>query len=741
MISRWPAVLTTITLHATDLEGNTATLATNFTLDYSIKTNPPLLSILWPQNGTSISGSNFTAQAQVDDDTATVTAQITDGNGDVNTAQGLVERSGLVWVNNLPLAAGTNILAVTATDAAGNSITTNLALIQSSTQLTMNPLGDDQYNQASVNVTGTVSDPSATITINGTNAYPLDDEGDWEADNVPVNPTGAATLDAEIYNSDGTKEGSQTFDLSQPPIVSLMSYTANIQSSAKDSADCVNGGSDEVVNWVYRTGGLDTTTTWGVDGDCHPDNRVISDNLAGGLYGYEPTWENHYEVDNSVNVYMYTSWDTYQSSSLVNSRAMVNSSGPAAMGQKALYLVSAQVFEEDTDGQLLGGALHFMNQVPDSTVIDMTNGDPAVWSQFLAIGPAGTNFEVSPKTTVPNISFNPPWPTTNITLQILDANTGSNLTTQVNNVIVGQQINLTCQLNVTNSLLNNSMLTNFKWTVPGDAISNYVVASDTSSAIVVTNFPVNHTNVVFYWVDGASSRTVQCSARISGATITGQAVFDVLKPSADWIGQITGAVAADTNFFIGTNVPTGLTWVHLGNSLNPDGFTITRGITFTATNVNLNGYTGSNNALFCAQIINHLQVEHCLTNGISQHISVTGLDLRYPYGNLVNAFSYNIGNASDYDAPGSPCRLNDNYVIDTNSFQMYLMFQAEDVSSIAVPLKVINWSWSGAANYTPPWNLVLSNAAISGNNVEVNTFPQWTSSSTNYALFTNNICN
>ena len=81
-----------ITLHATDWAGNTASVS--FTLDYSPDTNPPGLNLVWPQDGAQISDNNFTVQAQTDDNTSTVTAVITDGNGNTNTAGGLVEQTG-----------------------------------------------------------------------------------------------------------------------------------------------------------------------------------------------------------------------------------------------------------------------------------------------------------------------------------------------------------------------------------------------------------------------------------------------------------------------------------------------------------------------------------------------------------------------------------------------------------------------------------------------------------------------
>ncbi len=150
--------LNTVTVHAADLAGNTTTTNVSVTLNYSGDTTPPALTVIWPQDGTYISGNSFAFEGQVNDEMATVTAQIADTNGNTNTVQGLVERNGLVWAQNLLLAAGTNTLKVTATDAAGNSATTILTLIQSGVIVTMNPL--NQLNQSSVMVTGTISDSS-----------------------------------------------------------------------------------------------------------------------------------------------------------------------------------------------------------------------------------------------------------------------------------------------------------------------------------------------------------------------------------------------------------------------------------------------------------------------------------------------------------------------------------------------------------------------------------------------------
>jgi len=188
-----------ITLHATDLAGNVATLVTNFTLDYSAKTNPPSVQVAWPQNGTEISGGSFTVNGQVGDATVTVSATITDGNGHTNTLNGLVERTGKFWVENLPLNSGTNTVTLNVTDAAGNSTATSFNVVQSAVTLTMNPVSDPQQLwQATVNLTGTISDASYAIWVNGVKGHNNGD-GTWSANFVPVNDGGTAVFSVTGY--------------------------------------------------------------------------------------------------------------------------------------------------------------------------------------------------------------------------------------------------------------------------------------------------------------------------------------------------------------------------------------------------------------------------------------------------------------------------------------------------------------------------------------------------------------
>lgn len=190
----------TIVVHAADLAGNVTTTNINITLDFTGDTNPPVISLTWPQDGAQISGINFTLRGVLDDETAQIMALTVDTNGVTNIVSGVVERSGTFWLENLPLNSGANFVSIIATDAAGNTSATNLTLFQSEITLTIDPVSDDQLNQSATTISGTVSDPSYSVWINGVQAT-VDGSGHWTTNNVPVYGNGTACFDAIAYPS------------------------------------------------------------------------------------------------------------------------------------------------------------------------------------------------------------------------------------------------------------------------------------------------------------------------------------------------------------------------------------------------------------------------------------------------------------------------------------------------------------------------------------------------------------
>ena len=199
-----------ITPHATDMAGNVTTTNFSYTLDYSTKTNPPVVKLFWPQDQTVICVSNYTWHGWVDDFTATVVAQMVDTNGNTNLFNAAVERDGNFWVENMPLSSGTNYLTLTATDAVGNVTTTNITVFSGAVTLTINPPTSDQLWSNAIVVTGTISDSTDyTVWVNGAKAT-LNGDGTWTATNVYLPMGGTAVLQARAIpntNNGGSGTG------------------------------------------------------------------------------------------------------------------------------------------------------------------------------------------------------------------------------------------------------------------------------------------------------------------------------------------------------------------------------------------------------------------------------------------------------------------------------------------------------------------------------------------------------
>jgi hypothetical protein len=190
----------TLTLHATDLASNQTTTNFTFILDYSNKTNPPAIQLDWPQDGIEVGASSVTVHGWLEDPTAVVRAQATGTNGIPRTYVGLVERTGRFWIDNIQLGAGTNWLALTITNAAGKGSSTNISILQSGVMMTMNPVVPaSQLWQPTVDVGGTISEPSYAVWINGIKAN-NPGNGTWMATNVPVSKGGAALFQMTAYS-------------------------------------------------------------------------------------------------------------------------------------------------------------------------------------------------------------------------------------------------------------------------------------------------------------------------------------------------------------------------------------------------------------------------------------------------------------------------------------------------------------------------------------------------------------
>jgi len=221
-----------ITLRVTDRAGNTTMTNFDVVLDYSTATTPPVVHLIWPQDGMAVSGTSITIRGTMSDETGTVYAQVLDEDGNTNIVTGLVERNGMFWIENVPVN-GESQITLQATDAAGNVTTKNFTVEASDLILTITgtPAGDDLWHGAGM-VYGTVSDPSATVTVNGKSAVVdgsfanADGTYNWTAANVPIYGQGTATFDAMAYSEQNpnTPPVNTSLAVEMQPYVVMTSY-------------------------------------------------------------------------------------------------------------------------------------------------------------------------------------------------------------------------------------------------------------------------------------------------------------------------------------------------------------------------------------------------------------------------------------------------------------------------------------------------------------------------------------
>jgi hypothetical protein len=186
-----------VIIHIREESGREHSFKRFYTLDLASDKTPPEIKIEWPKDGTPIGGDAFTLQAIVDDNNAKIKVWVKNSKGTAQMDNAIVERSGVVWVKNIPIARGTNRIMVVATDAAGNSSTNILNVTRASVTVTMLPLEKSQLNKPHVNVKGTVSDSGGSVYVNGVRAM-KDRNGTWEADGAPVLTAGPTNIEVKV---------------------------------------------------------------------------------------------------------------------------------------------------------------------------------------------------------------------------------------------------------------------------------------------------------------------------------------------------------------------------------------------------------------------------------------------------------------------------------------------------------------------------------------------------------------
>jgi hypothetical protein len=187
-----------IVIHIRDKRGRQYSTKRVYTLDFSSDKTPPMMTLIWPTNHSGIAGDSFVLNARVDDNNATIRMTIKNANGINHGGDAIVGRDGSVWSREIPISPGSNTVTLVATDAAGNSSTNVFHVRRASVSVTMNRLEPSQLNKPLVNAHGTVSDAACGVIVNGISAT-VHADGTWDAQAVPVSPTGSAEFKISVF--------------------------------------------------------------------------------------------------------------------------------------------------------------------------------------------------------------------------------------------------------------------------------------------------------------------------------------------------------------------------------------------------------------------------------------------------------------------------------------------------------------------------------------------------------------
>jgi hypothetical protein len=173
----------TFVIHCEDWVGNH--VSTNFVRVFTTAgdTNAPIIMPKYPLPGMVVAADSFDATGTLDDPTAHLTGQIS-ANGHVVDITFRVGRSGDYYsVEKLPVSAGANQLTLTATDAAGNSSSTNLVFYGGDARVTMGPFDPFHPVGPWITVTGKVSPANYAVWVDGVQAL-VKSDGTWRAEKV-----------------------------------------------------------------------------------------------------------------------------------------------------------------------------------------------------------------------------------------------------------------------------------------------------------------------------------------------------------------------------------------------------------------------------------------------------------------------------------------------------------------------------------------------------------------------------
>ena len=274
---------------------------------------------------------------------------------------------------------------------------------------------------------------------------------------------------------------------------------------------------------------------------------------------------------------------------------------------------------------------------------------------------------------------------------------GLDVTDGFSTVWVGEQIVLNCQVDDPQWGISNLL-----WVVPGMTISNW--SADQSRTYYEESYPKTNASVAYYWVNGLPEVTVTALATLGGYPLVARTRFQVQRPNATITAQIQNVVAVDNSWLAAPAL-------HFGYA--------PPGIKFTYGNA-----VGAGLSYQWVQTANSVRRIRKHDDGLWYRSANSGLDTDYPY---IKGEVNGVGQEWASDSPGTALDGDFEYVIN-ESFTMHLMFkpQVNAANTIWVPLRKINWSWSGqTALLNGSYTLSNGNRSVDESDMDTTSHPVW----------------
>ena len=574
-----------ITMRATDLAGNLMVTNFSYTLNYSAATNPPVITLNWPQNNTQIAGTNFALRGVLNDPTAIVSAQLVDTNGVTNLVFGLVERSGLFWMENITLNGGAKQLTLTSTDAAGNVSTTNINVIQSPLGLTVDDFSGANLYGLAMTVSGTLSDNSYTVWVNGV-VGTNNGDGTWTALNVPVNRGGTAIVQARaIPNIDNGGNGTpSSFDMNnpvspdavdvnpeidKPTRVYLAKYTSSWSSVVNNYvvprdepqsdtyseqwADGSGGNYTEVQHYAPSTNGFNVDNlsyVW--PADTWPTSVPAT---------FDFYWDSHVDEETGTNLAFNVDWEHTEDQATIpffddigstvtyalNTESSISlfTGGKSSAHSESIFAVSVAAQQRFTTWQWWPGYTNGPAIDPASITmaLGVLGADGVVWKAL----PNGQTVDVTPKTSasrynssVSSIKYMP-----KMMFNGMDV-TGTRMGDDYHPIKAGALYTLNIQFVPT---LPSNVKTIYEWESDDEILTDWVAELTNSYKVPVTQF--TNSSLMFGWYK-EGWKTIKCDVEVkdpaNATPIIIQTTAEATRPKTTLSFTQVPSVAVDNNY-------------------------------------------------------------------------------------------------------------------------------------------------------------------------------------------------